>query len=284
MHRADDSALEGRSGPPRGARSAGTLVLALTFVGPAALLWSWSRPQPVEPVEMPALSLPPTPVRVQIEADRAAAERAPNDALARARREVYTDANKAELEARDTPARAMQRRRRLEETLRAVVAAHGEDALAAVRAADLDRAERVMRAELPEVRWAGELGGFVEMMRRWGMVERDRQVAPRFVVRTAFKARWNAMFGREPTEGMSRIEERAHWGWLALRAERAPFEARLDALSRYRAAGGDRTDEARAVLLYQADRIDEARRAFEVAYAARPTFRLRNHALAAARR
>jgi hypothetical protein len=275
---------EAGAGAAARGRGAATAVLVLVLVAPAALLWTWSRPRAAPPSQMPALALPPAQVRAQIEADRAAADAAPDDRLEETRREIYTEANEAELEASDPPARALRRQRRLEDSLEALAEAHGPDAVAAVQAADLARAERAMRGALPEVRRPGELGGFVDMLRRWGMVEGERQVAPRFVVRTAFKARWNAMYGREPTEGMSEVERRAHWGWLALRAEAAPLAARLEGLERYAEAGGERVAEARGVLLYEEGLGERARDAFEAAHAARPSFRLRNHALAASLR
>jgi hypothetical protein len=124
------------------------------------------------------------------------------------------------------------------------------------------------------------LGDFVSMMRRYGLARGDRQVAPRFVVRVTLKARWNALHGRELTEGLSPIERQAYWGWLAVRGEGAPAELRLRGLERYAQAGGARAAEIRGVLLYDEGRLDEAHDAFEEAYAASPTFRLRNHLLA----
>lgn len=233
-------------------------------------------------MEMPALALPPDAVRAQITADRSAAERAPaDDDASRARLEVFEEANVAEVEAADSPGRAARRREQLAETLAGLVEAHGEDAVEATRAADLARAERAMRGELPEVQHAPALGGFPSVLERWSMARRGRQVAPRFVVRTAFKARWNAMYGREPTEGMSEVERRAHWGWLALHGDAAPFAMRTEAVDHYAAAGGERAEEARGVLLYDEGMGEAAQTAFETAHAQQPTFRLRNHALAA---
>jgi len=104
-------------------------------------------------------------------------------------------------------------------------------------------------------------------------------VAPRFVVHTALKARWNAMHGREAIDGLSPVELRAHWGWLALYGGAAPLELRLEAARHFRDAGGARAHEARGALLVQAGRMDDAEEAFLEAYASEPSFRVRNHAL-----
>ncbi|HJL16839.1 MAG TPA: hypothetical protein RMH99_14340 [Sandaracinaceae bacterium LLY-WYZ-13_1] len=269
---------------PSRARLGAWITLVLAMVAPALLLWSWSRPRPAPPREMPPLALAPRAVRAQIAADREAAARAPDGALEEARRAVYDEAHEAEVAGSDPPAVAMRRRARLRETLDTLAEAHGEAAVAAVRAADLERAERALRGTLPEVQRDAALGGLPDMMRRWRMADAERQRAPRFVVRTAFKARWNALYGREPTEGLSEVERRAHWGWLALHADGAPLDLRLDGLARYAEAGGERIAEARGVLLYEEERGDDARAAFEEAARRRPTFRLRNHALAASLR
>lgn len=257
------------------------MALLATIVAPALLFWSWSRPRAAAPSEMPTLALPPDAVRAQLEADVAAAAGAPDDEAARTRRALYDETNQAELEAADPPGRARRRAERLAAALTALGEAHGDDAVAATRAADLARAEAAMRGALPEVQRASAVGAFGELLERWNMARRGRQVAPRFVMRTAFKARWNAMHGLEPTASMSEVEQRAHWGWLALHGDAATLEMRLDAAERYAELGGERADEARAVLLFDEGAGGPAQEAFEAAYADTPSFRLRNHALAA---
>lgn len=265
----------------RRSRALALVALVATLVAPGLILWSWSRPRIAPPAEMPTLALPPDAIRAQLDEDATSAERVPDDETTRARRALYVEANEAEIAGTDPPARARRRTERLAETLDALEEAHGEPAVAGARVADLERAEAAMRGELPEVRRAGELGGFPEALERWNMARRGRQAAPRFVVRTAFKARWNVMHGRDATEGMSEIERRAHWGWLGLHGDAASLAMRLEALDHYEEVGGERAEEARAVLLYDEGMGNEAQAAFEAAHAGQPTFRLRNHALAA---
>lgn len=246
---------------------------------PGLLLWSWSRPQPAPPREVPPLALRPSAVAEQIRLDEAAAAAEPESEHTELRRDVYTETNTAEIEANDYPPTVEDRRRRLHAAVAAAVEAHGQEVIAEMRAADVQRMERALRGELGPNATTAELGAFIRMMERYAMASGGRQLAPRFVVRTAFKARWNAMHGREATEGFSDVELRAHWGWLALQAQSAPMAMRLEALEHYAQAGGPRAGEARGVLLYQAGRTEEAAEAFRAAHAARPSFRMRNHAI-----
>lgn len=259
-------------------RASAALVIVLVL--PGLMVWTWSLPSPAAPSEMPPLVLAPRAVEAQLEADRAAASRAPED---EARLALYREANVAEHEGRETPGRAEARSEALVAALTALVREHGEGVIGELRARDVTRAEGALRGELPAGERIAELGDFVSMMRRYGMARDDRQVAPRFVVRVTLKARWNALHRRELTEGFSPIEEQAYWGWLAVRGEGAPSELRLEGLARFAQAGGANADEIRGVLLHDEGRLEEARDAFEDAYAARPSFRLRNHALAAER-
>ena len=85
------------------------------------------------------------------------------------------------------------------------------------------------------------------------------------------------------TEDFSPIERQAYHGWLGFRAESADLSLRLGALADYGDAGGRSGTEARAVLLYMQEQRPQAADAFDEAYAEAPSFRLRNHALAARR-
>ncbi len=261
------------------ARVGAGAALVSVIVAPALLAFAWSRPAPVPPREMPPLVLEPSAVEEVLASDRALAARAPEGERADARRRLYREVNAAERAASDPPGRGQARRAELERALSALVEEHGDEAVRATRASDLAELGPALHGGAGDERDAA-IGDFVAMMQRYELVRDGRQVAPTFVVRTLFAARWNAMHGRELTEGFSDVELRAYWGWLALRGEGAPIERRLEALERYREAGGPRADEARAVLLYDAGRREEAGEAFERAWSRRPTFRLRNHALA----
>ena len=262
------------------ARWIGTTVLVLVLCTPGVCTWLFSRARPALATEVPALMLDAGGVAAQRTRDVAQAARAPESDAATERREAYHECNRAELDVADRPSRAQRRRDRLIAALAAVEQEHGAESRAALRAADLERAMLLLRGQGEGERDA-ELGGLVGTLERYGMVQGGRQHAPAFVVRTAFKARWNAQHDRPLTEELGPLELRAYWGWLALEAETAPLEHRLTALGPYAEAGGTRDAEARGALLLQAGRRDEAAEAFEVAYRAAPSFRLRNHALAA---
>lgn len=265
----------------RNRRLAG-LALTLCLVAPCLIVWLWSRPIAAAPSELPPLLLEPSAVRAQIETDERDAAEEPTSEGAEARRLVFHEANVAERDASDYPGEARERRRRLLAATNQIVRDDGEEAIGAMRAADVGRAEAGLRGELPAGDAISETGDFIRMMERYGMARGGRQVAPRFVVRTALKARWNAMHGRELTDGFAEVESRAYWGWLALHAESAPLERRLEALEHYEAAGGARVHEARAVMFFDHGRSEESYRSFMAANEVQPSFRLRNHALAVA--
>ncbi|MCC6873855.1 MAG: hypothetical protein IT378_06030 [Sandaracinaceae bacterium] len=264
----------------RRARVTAVLALVLALLTPAALLYAWSRPLPVEPRELPPLVLSAADVAACLERDAADARRAPDDELAHERRRLYHAVNVAEHEESDAPDEAVRRHDQLMSALDALVSAHGTAAVAQARAGDVARLEPALRGELPAGDRLAELGAFVPVLERYGAVEDGRQRAPSFVVRALFWARWNAMHERPLDEGFCPPARIAYEGWLALRAERAPLPARLAALDRYAAAGGPHADEARGVLLFAAGDREGAREALGRALDREPSFRLRNHNLA----
>jgi hypothetical protein len=273
---------EARENGVGGGRAGATLALVVALVTPGLLVWAWSLPVAVAPSELPPLVLDPSEVERALRDAAAAASAAPDDAISAERRRLYEEANVAEHEGVEPAGRGRARKEELLRALAALIAAHGPEVVQQTRARDLEGLEPALRGAIAAGDRVAVLGGFVTMMRRYGLARGDRQIAPRFVVRTLFAARWNALHDRELTDGFSPIEHRAYWGWLALRAEDAPVERRLDALERFARAGGTGHAEARAILLFREGRLDEAREAFAAAHAAEPTFRLQNHLLAAA--
>ncbi|MCA9609450.1 MAG: hypothetical protein KC619_27805 [Myxococcales bacterium] len=255
-----------------------TLALVLAVSSPVLLAWSWSRPLEAPPIELPVLTLVPREVRAVRDADAALV--APTTERARTRLSIYEEANVAEHDATDYPGQARIRAGRLGMALTELVEEEGEAVIAACRASDTERAMRALHGDPEGGDAVAALGGFVRMMDRYDMRRDGRQTAPDFVVRTTFKARWNAAHGRDLTEGLAPIELQAYWGWLALHARSAPIERRLEALDAYEAAGGTDADEARGALLFESGDMAGAHEAFEAAYAEHGTFRLRNHALA----
>jgi hypothetical protein len=164
-----------------------------------------------------------------------------------------------------------------------MIAARDPHALAAARARDVTRMLPALRGEggLTGTQRASELGVFPAMLERYGAIVAGRRIAPELVIRTNFAARWNVIHGLAMTDGMSRLELRAYYGWLALEGGTAPLGMRMEAVDAYAAAGGTRVWEARGVLAFEAGEMAEARSDFERACDLTGSLRLRNHALAA---
>lgn len=270
------SSDESRAASLRARRRAHAALIAC-LITPGVLTWLWSAPRAAPPLEMPPLVLDPSAVREQLDADRRAAAQAVEDVE---RLRLYRESNVAEHEGGEPPDRARARREALVERARTIATERGDAALAALRASDVERAEAALTGELPRRERAREVGDFVRMMERYGMAREGRQLAPRFVVRTALKARWNAMHGLPLTADFSPVEEQAYWGWLAIEGTSAALDTRLGATDHYERAGGAQAAEIRAMLLYDKGELEAAARAFEAAYELAPSFRLRNHRLA----
>jgi hypothetical protein len=259
------------------------LVLAIAL--PASLVSLWASPRPARPVEMPALVLSAADVRAEIAAQDRLASAAATDEDEHRRRTLYREANLAEIAANDSPEVVS---RRTDELHRLVAqrAAAGGDAVAAIRARDVQRMLPALRGggDTSDDDRAAELGIFPETLERYGAVARGVRVAPEIVIRAMFMARWNAMGGLPLTDGMSPIALRAYHGWLAMEGGSASLSLRQSGLDHYAAVGGWRVGEGRAVLAFEAGDFAEAQAGFEQAYDRVGTVRLRNHALAAAER
>ncbi len=257
------------------------LLLAVCI--PAALIALWASPRVARPAELPALVFPAEEVASDIAAQDALAARAVDDDDERERRTLYLAEGLAEVRMGATPEESAHRHARLAH-LAGVIAARDPDMLAAVRARDVTRVMPALRADddASNTDRASELGTFASNLERYGQVIDGRRVAPELVIRTGFLARWNAIHGIVMTDGMTPIERRAYFGWLALEGGTAPIQMRIDALDAYGAAGGTRVWEARGALAYQLGDYAESASDFERAYALTGSLRLRNHALAAA--
>jgi hypothetical protein len=249
---------------------------------PAGLVALWLSPRPAPPDEMPALILPAAEVAHEIAAQHALAAHAPESEEETHRRELYLATGRAEVHMDDSPEQYASRAAALS-YLASQIATQGDDALAAARARDVDRMMPALRGEGDEDERTGELGAFPRNLERYGEVVDGRRIAPEFVLRTGFFARWNAIHGLDPTDGMTPLARRAYYGWLALEGGDAPVGMRREAVDAYAAAGGTRVWESRGVLAYAEGEMAEARVDFEHAYDLTGSVRLRNNALAAAR-
>lgn len=270
---------EPKSSPSGRAELAG-LVLAIAL--PAGLVAFWASPRAARPVEMPALVLAASDVRAEIaEQDRLAAAAAEDEHEHR-RRTLYVETNHAEIEASDSPEVVARRTAELQHLV-AERASSGADAVAAIRARDVQRMLAALRGETDDDR-AGELGIFPETLERYGAVAHGVRVAPEIVIRAMFMARWNAIAGLPLTDGLSPVALRAYHGWLAMEGGSASLALRQAGLDHFAEVGGWRVLEGRGVLAFEAGDFAEAQADFEQAYERVGTVRLRNHALAAAER
>lgn len=255
------------------------LVLAIAI--PAGLSTLWATPRPAPPSEPPVLVLPAAEVAAEIAAQEALAAAAPDTEDEVRRRRLYLEHGLAEVQRNDFPEQAAQRAAALAQ-LRVAIEAEGDDAVAAVRARDVGRVMPALRgegAQTDEER-AAELGAFPAMLDRYGAVLAGHRVAPELVIRAMFHARWNAIHGLTPTEGMSAVARRAYYGWLAVEGGNAPVGMRLEALDAYEAAGGARVLETRAWLEHEAGDTAASGADYERACDRTGSVRLCNHALA----
>jgi hypothetical protein len=259
-----------------------TLALFVLATALAALLLV--RPRVVTPRELPSLVLDRDAVAKAIAADQDAARRAPRTATANALRAALTEQGEQELIGSERRELYRKRRERLAQNYAALVAENGEAAALQLRAEAVGELDRAIDLELPFARARVVIGAMGEMLQREGASFDGQLTAPRFVVRTLFKARWNLLHGLRPAHAFERIEQHAYFGWQALHAERLPIPQRSEALLNYAKAGGARVEEARGVLYYMHDEFEPASTILTAAHAADPSFRLRNYALGAAAR
>ena len=237
-------------------------------------------PRAVAPAALPLFEVDLAQADEAVRADEAAAAGAPQSDVAARLKLVYEQQGRAEVLG-DSETSAQGREASLRALVAELRAAGGDRAVGALRARAMRELGPALDGRLPPDQRDAVLGSFPRMLERYGLTRAGRVVAPRFVVRTLFKARWNAVHRLAPTDGFGQAELRAYHGWLALRADAAPIAARIEAATAYGRAGGERADEARGVLLFRAGHAEQAADAFVKAYERSGSLRLRNHGLAA---
>jgi hypothetical protein len=275
---------DGKSGANGRSSRAELIGLVLAISIPAGLIALWASPRAARPAEMPPLVLPAGEVRAALAAEDALAATAidEDDEDEVRRRSLYLAQGLSEVRMDDSPEEASARARGLAAIVHHI-AESDPDAVAAIRARDVTRMMPALRGEahLGATDRASELGVFPDMLERYGAIVNGHRVAPELVIRTMFFARWNAIHGLPMTAGMSELQARAYYGWLALEGGAAPTGMRIEALDAYAAAGGTRVWEARGVLAFESGELAEARSDFERACDLTGSLRLRNHAIAA---
>jgi len=261
---------------------AGVIWVVLAVAGLTVLAW----PRPTAPWGPPALALDPDAVARVLREDAERAARVPRDDPAYAALRTV-DADRMRLEGEpQQPSAADRRFRESMSRLAELARRHGEGdddrVLDAVRADAVARFVAVWTGEEEDPEEArAVLGRFREHLIGYGAVDDDgRTVAPPFVVRVLYAARWNGAHGLAPTRGFRPVETRAYLGWLALHGDFAPLEDRLAAAQALDEAGTPLPPAARAPLLAWSGVLDQATEAYLAAYEATGALRYRNHALA----
>ena len=252
-------------------------IAVLLFVGAlAAGSLLWTRPRPFVPGDTPGMRLQgarASPRSTEAPSSELALE---TDSRIRAAGEAERDAARGTLtqDARGLSDSATDSCRRLTEE-------EGSDSVAQLRnAMTLEAIDALLGYEPMTERSAILLGAFGRHLDRYNARAEGSVRAPRVVLEAMFKARWNSIVSREPTDGLSTLEQQAYWGWLAFEGEAVEPQRRLRALDAYEEAGGKPVPEARAWLLHKQGRSFEAADVLRAAQSQQPNLRLRNVALA----
>jgi hypothetical protein len=258
------------------AATAALFALALTCAG---LLFVLERAVP--PIELPSLSLPRAPVEAVIRADATAASAAPKSKQAVALEALLWRQGAAEAPGIEDLDTYRNRRKALELGYRALVRVEGEARVLRLRSKAVAQLEAALDLQLKDEQAKAVLGSFTAVLEHEGASRNGYLVAPRFVVRTLYKARWNILHGLAPDYTFERVEKRAFYGWQALHAERVPLQRRIEALHAYGLAGGDQIEEALGVLLFRMGDYRQAAKALRAAQRKHGSLRLRNYVLGA---
>jgi hypothetical protein len=264
----------------RSSPASGTLMLFMVVISCAGfLMW---QPRRVALEHPPPLTLPSGPVRDAIAAEAKAAAHAPQTAAAKQLDQLWLEGGRIE---RDGDERLYQRRvrwQRAHDLYEQIVKESSEDGALALRAVAVERLEDAIDLRLEPALASDVMGDFALVLEREGCTRAGELIAPRFIVRLLYKARWNISHMLAPDHRFSSIEKRAYFGWQALHAERLSLEQRVVALAEYQRHGGSRADEAAGVLLRRSGESAVANAAFTAAYRSSGSLRLRNAAFAEA--
>lgn len=250
-------------------------VLACT-----ALLFGQARA--VVPRELPSLVLDAHAVAAALRADAALAKRVPKSEHADKLTALWREQSIADAAGEEPEYARLVRMDDLFFEYEALKREVGEPVALALRAAVLEQVDAALDGELPIDEAREVLGGFPTMLAREGCTRDGEIVAPRFVLRTLIKARWNLSHNLAPDHAFVQIEHLAFYGWQALHADRLPPERRLNALEAYSKYGGKRVAQSAGVLLYRGGAFLAASEALAAAHKQTGNLRLRNAALGAA--
>jgi hypothetical protein len=261
------------------AQSSPALLHSLSFVAASAagtLAIAW--PAPVEPREMPALVLERRETDAVAKTDSANAARLSANEITSNIEALLRENNLAEVRGPENGNTQGLRAANLRALSTDLEREGGEAALTALRAKAVVAFERAI-SSAPLERHAELVGSLPRVTERYGITRAGVLVAPAFVLRTLFKARWNHLIGKAPTWRLAPVEVRAYYGWLITGAEGAVLSDRIRAFSDYVEAGGTREGEIAGILYSQSGQNESAKEAFLRALDAHFDFRLRNYTL-----
>lgn len=258
--------------------TAALLLLTLTIACAGLLL---AQPRRVSPLELPSLTLPADAVRAVIAQDALAARKAPSSAAAHAFEKLLDEQGQAETLGSEGSESYASRRAALIQSYKTLVGEAGEAATLRLRAKAVERLEDALELRVDTTHARPIIGAFNSVLQRENASRDGYLVAPRFVVRTLYKARWNILAGLAPDHAFERVERRAFYGWQALHSDDVPLEKRVAALHEYGKAGGDHVEEALGILLFRLGDFKQSASALEAAYQKQGTIRLRNNLLSA---
>jgi hypothetical protein len=260
------------------------LKLICWVVGAAFAGAMLAVPQAVDPWEMPSLVLDRNEVCDAIRFDEVLASEALDSSEAQALRSLFLDHGRAEANPPYETKEYNRRQAAIHRATEALIEAHGPPAFEALRARAVEDFVEIFYESGGRPRNDDEvavLGGFPEIVERYGLMHEGHVVAPELTIRVLYKARWNAIHRRPFVDGFSKIELQAYWGWLALHGWGAPLSSRRDALVAFGEADGYGTQEAAALLDILDGRPELAGRSLQALYEERRELRLRNLSLGA---
>ena len=251
---------------------AAVALLVLT-IGCALLLLAQPR---AVPLELPSLTLPADAVAAVVRADARGAHDAPTSPEANKLEALIDQQGQSEVGGFEGTESYVARRDAIAASYQALVASAGEPAAMRLRAKAVLLLEDALELRLADDHAKRVIGAMSTVFDREGVSRNGELVAPRFVARTFYKARWNILSGLAPAYAFERVELRTFYGWQALHAERLTVQKRIEALHAYGLAGGDHVEEALGVLLYRLGDYPQAVSALEHAYRREGSLRLRN--------
>jgi hypothetical protein len=216
-----------------------------------------------------------------IRADARAERSAPRSPRAEQLERLFLQHGEKEVEVLESRDQYLRRKRLLHEAYEALVREFGQDAALSLRARALGKLEAALDLRLPQAQVKGVMGIFTNALQTHGVTRDGQEVAPHFVLRTLYKARWNLAMGLAADFAFAKVEVVAHSGWLALHADALDVHSRVEALERYARAGGAHSTEAHGILLFLGEEPALASAELQAAYEASGNIRLRNYLLGA---